>query len=298
MRKNVAANIRSEAHHVLLFGVLTLTLVLSYYVGCDVSLDLRSVALSRSLLGVIVLIDTCTSRLPMLIQLYSDDGYNSRDTILKHADPQIRDRHNASLYMLIHPSIVPYLFYLVCCASLGMMIGLWVQLSTLICWVHMYALTYRSSLSHQAGDTLLRLLLFWMVFQPPFMSNDEWNYDKNVGNNMHDCSTEGGENINLDDHNGCIHSLYFTHFTLHRDSTASPYISTENIASIGLCIQMSMLYQFPAAFKVTQAWRQGSAIHNTLANYAFAKQTKLTALLLQVSISFSTFFFFCVTPLL
>jgi hypothetical protein len=176
--------------------------------------------------------------------LLTDHGVWPRTLVLQNADPQVHPSKDGSIYMGVGS-----IFWASTClilasfAATGVMLGAWTHTCLFICWLHLYSLTYRGSATHQAGDTLLRLLLFWLFFLP--------------------CE----RHFSVDQ--------YLSSGTYHHD-----HHQIVSIASVGVLVQMSMLYVFPAAFKTAKAWREGTAITYVLKNFAFSKQNIVTEILL------------------
>lgn len=62
--------------------------------------------------------------------------------------------------------VILLLFILNILCVLNLLIGYKTRLFTFICWIFLISLHNRNPLIHQAGDDLLRLLLFWGLFLP------------------------------------------------------------------------------------------------------------------------------------
>lgn len=271
MKANPNARVRNKADtHILAAVLLVLfTLIIGYHtlsfvqssasaytLTAHFTLDLRSLALGRIGLGLLIVIDVVQSRWPLRGLFYTDQGFWPRTLILNGRDPQIHPARDFSLYMAMGSEFwITTSFVGAIVAGSCVVLGHWTQTSLFLCWLHMYSLFYRGSGIQQAGDTLLRLLLFWSMFLP---MGKLFSVDRALGG---DSSSSGGGSNN--------------------SSGTGPTIVS--VASCAVLVQMSMLYIFPAAFKVTPSWKRGTAIAYVLHNYAHARNNVVTRLLLSDS---------------
>ena len=264
MRRNPSARVRKNANtHILSFVLLLLfTLILGYHAitlfrpndvksfsfTSHFSLDLRSLAIGRICLGLLIITDVITSKWHLRQFFLTDQGFWPRNIVLLGGDPQIQ-KDDFSIYLGFGSMFwASFSLIMVSISGICVVLGHWTQTNLFVCWLHTYSLTYRCSGIQQAGDTLLRLILFWSIFLP--------------------C----GVRYSLD-------SMLQT--TSNNDShNYSNSNTVTSLAALAILIQMSMLYIFPAVFKTVAAWKNGTAISYVLKNFAFVSNNKITQLLL------------------
>ena len=135
------------------------------------TLDLRSIALFRALLGAIMLYDV-VARLPYAALFLSDEGALSRADLLATAYRP----WSFSVYMLVgEPVQVQVVLMLHGVAALALLLGFWTRLASVACWVMLVSLQHRNPLVLNGGDTLLTLFAFWAMFLP---LNARWSMDR------------------------------------------------------------------------------------------------------------------------
>ena len=177
-RKREAARVVAPG---VLFAALLAALALrvlwpaSFPLSAHVSLDRRSLAAGRVLLGALVVVDITRSRWPFRRLLYSDDGMWPRKLVLAGRDPQIRPDCDVSLY-LSFGSVHWASAALVLAGAAGVcaIVGFYTRAALCYCWLHLYSMSYRCSGCQQAGDTLMRTVMFWSMFLP---CGDVWSVD-------------------------------------------------------------------------------------------------------------------------
>lgn len=123
-------------------------------------LDVRSLALVRVALGVIVLVDLAL-RSGDLVTFYGDDGVLPRAAWLR-AYPGSFSLHAASG----SPLYLGLLFALEALAACCLVLGFRTRLATFVTWLLVTSLHARNPTLLQGGDALLGLLLFWGLFVP------------------------------------------------------------------------------------------------------------------------------------
>ncbi|HEX5034989.1 MAG TPA: HTTM domain-containing protein, partial [bacterium] len=125
-------------------------------------IDIRSLALFRIGLGLIVLTDLI-SRSADLRAFYTDAGVLPRSALLENPTyfwP-------VSLHMLNgSPAFQVFLFLLTGLAALALTFGYRTRIAAFACWILVTSLHARNQFINQAGDTLLHLYLFWGLFLP------------------------------------------------------------------------------------------------------------------------------------
>ncbi|WP_353259563.1 hypothetical protein [Prochlorothrix hollandica] len=138
------------------------------------TLDRRSLALFRILLGLILLADLIT-RAGDLRAHYTDWGVLPRSVLLTG----LLNPWHWSLHLSSGLAVVQaLLFALAGLAALGLILGYRTQTMVLISWILLLSLHNRNPLILNAGDVELRLLLFWGFFLP---LGDRFSLDQALG---------------------------------------------------------------------------------------------------------------------
>ena len=193
-------------------------------------LDLRALAVMRISLGIIMLRDLWV-RSYDLVAFYSDRGALPREAILERLDGTWRFsfhmmngewQFNAVLFM-IH-AVFAAMF----------LVGYRTRLATVLSWLFVISLHARGSIQLQAGDVVLRLLLFWSIFLP-------------LGSR---CSVDA-----------------FLSPPLKRVPER-----VVNVATAAFGYQLAAVYLFTALLKSGLAWKNGTAVYYALSIDYFAKQ--------------------------
>jgi predicted DCC family thiol-disulfide oxidoreductase YuxK len=126
------------------------------------AVDLRSLALTRIAVGVLILIDLGL-RLPDLRVFYSDNGLLSRSALREILPPW----RCISLHTLSGRSEVEaFLFFISGVFALMLILGLRSRVASVGSWVLLVSLHIRNPFIVHGGDDLLRMLLFWGMFVP------------------------------------------------------------------------------------------------------------------------------------
>jgi hypothetical protein len=126
------------------------------------SADLRSLAAFRIVLALLVLADLA-SRATDLTAHYTDRGILPRTVLTQ----EVLDRWSFSLNLMNgEPFFQALLFGVTALAALALLVGYRTRLMTAIVWVVLLSIQYRNPLVLNAGDILLRMLLFWSIFLP------------------------------------------------------------------------------------------------------------------------------------
>ncbi len=127
------------------------------------SLDIRSLAIFRVLLGIIVIFDTI-NRISLVPAFYSDSGIIPRELI------NLGSFENAYHFQILFLSGSEWFSYLILGSLLlfgfFLMIGYKTRLMTFLCWLLISAAVIRDPLTSHAADNLLIILLFWSLFLP------------------------------------------------------------------------------------------------------------------------------------
>jgi len=125
------------------------------------SLDLRSIALFRVLLGTLILLDLALRSVD-LRAFYTDGGVLSRSHLLGLSNRWYWSFHSANgeLWWQI------VLFSTAALAALALVVGYRSRLSAFISFVLLVSLLNRNGLVLQGGDQLLVIMCFWSLFLP------------------------------------------------------------------------------------------------------------------------------------
>ena len=261
MRANKLARPRARARQnaavymmvATIASALIWTLASGTPLSAHVTLDLRSLALGRALLGLVVLADVALSRWPDLPAWYTDDGIWTRRRVIDGFDPQIKS-HDISPYLSVGSAAgMRVMFALVGAAAVALIVGYRTNAAAFVCWAHGHCLFMRNSACNNAGDRLTQLLLWWLIFLP---CGEAWSIDSY-----------------------CYSSSLAGHLSSpsppHNDSASG----VASLATAGIMIQLSLVYQFTSMFKVDARWTEGQAIHFVLNNFAFAREPLSTLVL-------------------
>jgi hypothetical protein len=126
------------------------------------ALDLRSLALMRTGVGLVIILDLIV-RATSLEAHYSDTGILPLEVLFRYA----WNPNYVSVYTMASSwQIQALVFLLNGLCALCLMVGYRTRLFTFLCWACMLSLHNRNPLIQQGGDDLLRLLLFWGMFLP------------------------------------------------------------------------------------------------------------------------------------
>lgn len=128
-----------------------------------VGLDLRSLALFRIALGLVLFLDWANRALHFRAH-YTSEGILPLSSWL--ADPNISARLWSVFYLSDSPWFVALLFLLALAASGALTLGYRTWWSGWVSWVLLISLHHRNPMVLHLGDTYLLLLLFWGNFLP------------------------------------------------------------------------------------------------------------------------------------
>ena len=212
------------------------------------SLDLRSLALARVLLGL-TLLEDLRQRASDLRSFYTDTGACPRFVALhpggKEHVPKNPRLHpdDFSVYNCVGSAAgVGVLFAAAAAAALAFTLGWHSRAAAVVCYVHVRSVVARNGVVHQGGDTLLRVTVGWAALLP---TGARWSLDS------------AGWGAGAGDGAVALACLPNAHLSG---------------ASVGWLLQLALLYCFTAMFKVDPAWTDGRAVRFTCSNFAFARQ--------------------------
>jgi HTTM domain len=125
-------------------------------------IDLRSLALLRISLGVILLVDLA-SRARLLTTNYTDAGAHPRAVVLIYHSPGALP----SLHLLFGSARAEIALFVVAAVAAALLaVGWRTRLATFVSWLLLDSLQARNLMVLDGGDHLLRFLLFWAIFLP------------------------------------------------------------------------------------------------------------------------------------
>ena len=125
--------------------------------------DLRSLALLRICLGLLIVADLVT-RARHFTAHYTDLGVAPREVLFEHFG---RSCHYSLHWWLSGiPLAEACLFVAAGLCAIGLLLGKWTRTMTGLCWCFQASLLIRMPLLHTAGDETLQLLLLWSLLLP------------------------------------------------------------------------------------------------------------------------------------
>ena len=201
---------------------------LRQFLGKCFALDLRSLALYRMGLGLVILCDLAL-RSRDLVAFYSDQGILPRQILAgSFANPWHWSLH----FINGSPVFQAMMFLLAAAFGAMMMVGYRTQLATFVSWVLLVSLNARNPLILNAGDTYLGILTFWGIFLP---LGRVWSID-----NKRNAFVGESQQTTTD-------------------------LSTGSLATFALYLQIAMMYVGTGMMKRSyDAWQTGDAIRLSL----------------------------------
>lgn len=143
------------------------------------SLDLRSLALFRFALGVVLICDWFT-RIAHVNDFYTDKGVLSRSALLG----QFGNPLHFSVFNMAGSSLWIYtLCFIALFFYLAFLWGYRTPWATFFSWVFFVSYSARAPMIAHGGDDLIRMALFWMMFLP---SNAHFSVDRALGKSNSD----------------------------------------------------------------------------------------------------------------
>jgi len=185
------------------------------------SLDLRSIALFRILLAVIILWDLAL-RSQSITDFYTDEGVLPRGYWLHLTNEFHWSLHTASGHFWWQA----LLFFIAAVAALALLVGYRSRVMAFTSFVLLASLINRNELILHGGDQLLVIMSFWSLFLP---LGARWSIDSAL-------QMELKSNPNLQRFNPSAPQLYFS------------------VATVAVILQVLYLYFFTALLKTGDAW--------------------------------------------
>lgn len=139
-----------------------------------IDLDLRSLALVRMAVAVILFLDTAV-RSTDITAMYTDFGSLSRTALLELGWNQ----HWFSLHMATgHWAGIAALMVIQLLLAVGLLVGWRTRVMTFWSWLLLISIHSRNPMVLNGGDIYLRVVLFWMLFLP---WGEIWSWDARAG---------------------------------------------------------------------------------------------------------------------
>jgi len=127
------------------------------------SIDIRSLAIFRMLLGVYIVADAI-DKFSLVTPFFSDDGVIPRSMVDLS---NIEYAYHLQLSLVSGSEWFGYLYLSVLLiGGLLLIVGYKTRIITILCWLLFSSLIVRMDAISNSGDTLLILLLFWGMFLP------------------------------------------------------------------------------------------------------------------------------------
>lgn len=135
------------------------------------------------------------------------------------------------------PAVVGWIVMVHLAASVGVMIGLWTNVSAIVAWIMLVSLHHRSPGSFHGGDTVMRLMLF------------------------HLCFTPSGYALSCDA------------YLAGRDPIAAMNAAPGSLWAMRLMqVQVSIIYLWTTHWKLRgRMWREGTAVFYAIGNKSFQR---------------------------
>ncbi len=126
------------------------------------AIDVRSLAILRMGLALVILYDLSVNRFPYLAAFYSDTGFLSRELSQQllgdgYWSLYWRGGSVSSMQVFLSVNLV---------AAISLLVGYQTRIATVLCLILIWSLQVINPLVLNGGDILLRMLLFWSVFLP------------------------------------------------------------------------------------------------------------------------------------
>ena len=135
---------------------------MSHFLQRLFNLDLRALAFFRMGLACLLICDLFNRSL-FLRDHYTKDGLLPLPALFG----KFYNSYHFSLNFINDSFLFQaFLFFIFFASSCCLLFGYRTKVATILCWVFIVSLQNRNPMVLQAGDTLLRLLLFWSIFLP------------------------------------------------------------------------------------------------------------------------------------
>ncbi len=196
-------------------------------------LDLRSLALFRVALGVLIICDLLF-RSGTLTEMYTDDGFFTRQVAFDYYLTNWGEGWNTifwSVYWLGGgPGFTMALFAIAGLFAILLLVGKWTRFATFASWFLLVSLHVRNPVIITSADFQLKLMLFWSFFLPL----------------------------------GRVWSLDALSAQKKGATAPNPNSGLANFATAGIVIQLFILYFFTGLAKWNEGWWTGEAMYYCL----------------------------------
>lgn len=201
-------------------------------------LDLRSVALYRAGVGVLLLMDLFWRSLDLRAH-YTDEGIVPRERLVGSWGSPLNYTFHAWGGDTTSQAV---LFSVAAVFAAMLLVGYRSRLAAFMSWLFLYSLHGRNYMVLQGGDDMLRVMLFWAIFLP---LGARWSVDSILAPYASERTTPASE----------------------RPAVPRRVFS---LGSVAIVMQLFAVYVVTAYLKSGPAWHsQGSAIHLALHHHTF-----------------------------
>ncbi|MCH8003359.1 MAG: HTTM domain-containing protein [Nanoarchaeota archaeon] len=194
--------------------------------------DYTTIGLLRILTAAVILLSLIND-LPFVVDYYSDDGVLSGRTSMFRSEFRF-----TILDYFGSPTFVIIFYFLLIIFLLLLLIGKYTRFSAIIAFILLSSLHEKNTLILNSGDTLMRLMLFYLAISPSgkCLSLDAIKRNKNIPSKEHKKRQQW-------------------------------YIWPRRLIQI----QLAIVYIFAFLPKTGTTWRDGTAVYYFLANPQFAR---------------------------
>ncbi len=197
--------------------------------------DVRSLALFRMAISVLVLIDLC-ARSSLLRAMFTDDGYFTR--ALADDFYVIASGSEAFSYWSLHKlsgavEFQAFLFCLTAVVAVCLLVGFYTRVASVLLWILVASMQARNPLLNTSGDMLLKMLLFWSMFLP---LGAYWSWDAK-----------------------------------RKGSAVLKQVSS--FATAGVILQLCYMYLFTGLSKCNEIWFRGEALDYVMHLSIYTRET-------------------------
>ena len=145
-----------------MLGTSKIRVISSHYIEKSFGLDLRSLALFRIGLALVIIIDL-SYRLSDLKAHYTDFGILPRGPLLE----KFLDHRYWSFHLFSGTVFYQSLLFIIAIfIAFLLLVGFRTRTATILSWILLVSLHNRNPMVLNSGDVELRLLLFWAIFLP------------------------------------------------------------------------------------------------------------------------------------
>ena len=281
-------------------------------------IDARSLALFRISIGLILLADLCI-RVRSLPEHYSDEGVYPRKAWLEASSTAFELTSTGATAVTPEPGAdwlwslhamngrVEFqagLFALAGAAAMAMIVGWRTRTATFLSWLLLTSLHYRNETICNAGDDLLRVMLFWAMFAP---LGCRWAMDcfqqRRREQDLHpsvapsapaaaappdefwgNVRGRGGAAVQAPETVSDVESSRPRFSGASRGPSRSPAMTLReslaetqtSVATACLLLQLAAMYIFSGVYKLNEVWSSGEAMKRAMSFDMYVKPLGVT----------------------